>query len=98
MTYVMQVCSDFRQARVSMINNRADATQVLHARPFVGVFQKSISKRFINFWRYKLMKWLQERTHLSETHPWIPPRGAFYGNAYAKLKCFDAPVVAYLQP
>ena len=35
-----------------------------HARPFVGVFQKSISIRFINFWRYfptKTRKWLQER-------------------------------------
>ena len=37
---------------------------LLHARPFVGVFQKSISVRFINFWRYfptKTRKWLQER-------------------------------------
>ena len=36
-----------------------------HARPFVGVFQKSISIRFINFWRYfptKTNQWLQERT------------------------------------
>ena len=36
----------------------------VHARPFVGVFQKSISIRFINLWRYfltKTRKWLQER-------------------------------------
>ena len=38
---------------------------IRHARPFVGVFQKSISIRFINFWRYfptKTNQWLQERT------------------------------------
>ena len=36
-----------------------------HARPFVGVFQKSIFTRFINFWQYfptKTNQWLQERT------------------------------------
>ena len=36
-----------------------------HARPFIGVFQKSINIRFINFWRYfptKTNQWLQERT------------------------------------
>jgi len=40
------------------------ARDASHARPFVGVFQKSISIRFINFWRYfpaKMRKWLQEQ-------------------------------------
>ena len=43
----------------------AAAEEVLHARPLVGIFQESISIRFINFWRYfptKTNQWLQERT------------------------------------
>ena len=45
------------------VNNHHQGTA--YARPFVGVFQKSVSMRCINFWRYfptKTNKWLQERT------------------------------------
>ena len=39
-------------------------TSLDHARPFVGVFEKSTSSRFVSFWRRfpsKAMKRLQER-------------------------------------
>ena len=52
-----------------------------HTRPYVGVFQKSIIDRFINFWRYFPTKWLQNRTQIPRPYPGIPPRRAFCGCA-----------------
>ena len=46
-----------------------------HARPFVGVFQESVSISFVNFWRYFPAK----RGNGSKNEDGIPPRRAFCG-------------------
>ena len=50
-----------------------------HARPFVGVFQKSILDRFVIFWRLFPSKWLQHRPQIPKPSPGITPRRAFCG-------------------
>ena len=52
------------QCRGSLGMIRSTHPSPPHARPFVGVFQKSIPIRFINCWQYfptETRKWLQER-------------------------------------
>ena len=53
---------------------------LLHARQLVGVFRKSIFKRFVNFCKYEPTKWLQERPNGSRNNPEMPPRRALRGN------------------
>ena len=50
-----------------------------HARPFVGVFQRSILDRFVISWRLFPSKWLQNRPKIPKPSPGIPPRRAFRG-------------------
>ena len=50
-----------------------------YARPFVGVFQKSIPDRFVNFWRLFPTKWLQNRPQIPKPSPEIPPHRALCG-------------------
>ena len=54
-----------------------------HPRPFVGVFQKSILDRFVNFWRLFPAKWLQNRPQIPEPSSGITPRRAFCGGFLA---------------
>ena len=49
----------------------------VHARPFVGVFQKSILDRFVIFWRFFPSKRLQSRPQNPKPSPGIPPEGPF---------------------
>ena len=45
----------------------------VHARPSVGVFQKSILDKFVNFWRHFPTKWLQKPSPNPKTVPWDTP-------------------------
>jgi len=53
-----------------------------HARPFVGVFQKSILDRFVKFWRLFPAKWLQNRPQIPKPSPEITPRRAVCGDPF----------------
>ena len=54
---------------------------IYHARPFVGVFEKSILRDLAIFWRYTPTKWLQERHNGSKNDAGMPSLRALRGDS-----------------
>ena len=68
--------------RASRIIRRTGGPWDIHPRPFVGVFQKSILDRFVNFWRLFPAKWLQNRPQSQNRplgYPHEGPSGTYLG-------------------
>ena len=80
---VSSICQRGRNVRLFRIGTNV-ATMCPHARPFVGVFQKSILDRFVIFWRFFPSKWLQNRPQNPKPSPGIPPRRACCGCGFPR--------------
>jgi hypothetical protein len=81
-------------------------TERSRARPFVGVFQKSILDRSIILWRLFPSKWLQNRPQIPKLSPGIPPRRVFCGennlsvfeSLYLSIRCILSAAMAGWNP